>query len=63
MHPAPNLARRPAALHLLHGVWVASCPGCGHELGRSRDQAQAEHAGRRRRCPICQPAESSEAVA
>ena len=32
-----------------------------HELGRSRDQAKAEHAGRRRRCPVCQPA--GEAVA
>jgi predicted RNA-binding Zn-ribbon protein involved in translation (DUF1610 family) len=46
---------------LLHGWWVASCPDCGHELGRSRDQAQAEQAGRRHRCPVCQPA--GEAVA
>jgi hypothetical protein len=30
-------------------------PGLRHELGRSRDQEQAEHAGQRRRCPICQP--------
>jgi hypothetical protein len=47
--------RRPAALHLLHGWWVASCPECGHELGRSRDQEATERAGQRRRCPICQP--------
>ena len=53
MHPAPYPTRRPAALHLLHGWWIASCPDCGHELGRSRDQEQAEHAGQRRRCPIC----------
>jgi hypothetical protein len=45
----------PAALHLLHGWWVASCPECGHELGRSRDQEAAERAGKRRRCPVCQP--------
>ena len=45
----------PFALHLLHGVWVASCPDCGHELGRSRDQEAAERAGQRRRCPICRP--------
>jgi hypothetical protein len=46
----------PFALHLLHGWWVASCPDCGHELGRSRDQARAELAGERRRCPIiCRP--------
>jgi hypothetical protein len=47
--------RRPAALHLLHGWWIASCPDCGHELGRSRDQETAERAGERRRCPICHP--------
>jgi hypothetical protein len=44
-----------AALHLVHGVWIASCPECGHELGRSRDQEAAERAGERRRCPICRP--------
>jgi hypothetical protein len=43
------------ALHLLHGWWVVSCPGCGHELGRSRDQEAAERRGQRRRCPMCQP--------
>ena len=45
----------PFALHLLHGWWIASCPECGHELGRSRDQETAERAGQRRRCPICRP--------
>jgi hypothetical protein len=44
-----------AALHLVHGVWIASCPDCGHEFGRSRDQEAAERAGERRRCPICRP--------
>ena len=61
MHPAPYPTRRPPALHLQHGWWIASCPDCGHELGRSRDQEQAEHAGRRRRCPVWLPA--GEAVA
>ena len=42
MHPAPYPTRRPAALHLLHGWWVASCPDCGHELGRRRDQEAGE---------------------
>ena len=51
--PAPAVP--PFALHLLHGWWVTSCPDCGHELGRSRDQEAAERAGERRRCPICQP--------
>jgi hypothetical protein len=45
----------PAALHLLHGWWVASCPECGFELGRRRDQEAAERVGARRRCPICRP--------
>ena len=48
-------AVRPFALHLVHGWWVASCPDCGHELGRSRDQEVAERAGDRRRCPVCRP--------
>jgi len=45
------------SLHLLHGLWSASCPGCGLELGRSRDQARVERAAARRRCPVCQPAQ------
>jgi hypothetical protein len=53
----------PFALHLLHGWWVASCPDCGHELGRSRDQQAAERAGERRRCPICQPTQQAQGVA
>ena len=52
--PTPP-ATPPAALHLLHGWWIASCPDCGHELGRSRDQEAAERTGQRRRCPICRP--------
>ena len=56
--PTPTPPAAPAAtfaLHLVHGTWVASCPDCGHELGRSRDQETAERAGQRRRCPICRP--------
>jgi hypothetical protein len=63
MQHQPYPTRRPAALHLLHGWWVASCPDCGHELGRSRDQESAERAGERRRCPICQPTEQAWGVA
>jgi hypothetical protein len=43
------------ALHLLHGWWTASCPDCGYEFARSRDQEAVERAGARRRCPICRP--------
>ena len=56
--PTPSVPAAPAAtfaLDLLHGTWVASCPDCGHELGRSRNQETAERAGQRRRCPICPP--------
>ena len=52
--PTPPTVQ-PFALHLVHGVWIASCPDGGHELGRSRDQEAAERAGERRRCPICRP--------
>jgi hypothetical protein len=44
-----------ASLHLVHGLWTASCPGCGFELSRSRDQAKVERAAARRRCPVCHP--------
>jgi hypothetical protein len=53
--PATPTPPTAFALHLVHGVWVASCPDCGHELGHSRDQEAAERAGERRRCPICRP--------
>ncbi len=45
-----------ASLHLVHGRWSASCPACGLELSRSRDQAKAERVAARRRCPVCHPA-------
>jgi hypothetical protein len=48
--PAPSTVPL-FALHLLHGWWVASCPDCGHELGRSRDQEAAERAGERAAAP------------
>ena len=52
----------PPALHLLHGWWTTSCPECGYELARSRDQEAAERAGERRRCPVCRP-EDADATA
>jgi hypothetical protein len=56
--PTPTPPAAPPATiaqHQVPGTWVASCPACGHELGRSRDQETAERAGERRRCPICRP--------
>jgi hypothetical protein len=52
MHPQ---AYPTASLHLVRGLWTASCPACGFELSRSRDQAKVERAAARRRCPVCHP--------
>jgi len=41
------------ALHLLHGVWVGSCPTCGFQLASARSQARCERRAARRRCPVC----------
>jgi len=50
----PAATRRPApALHLLHGVWVASCPSCGFQLATARSQQRCERRGARRVCPVC----------
>jgi hypothetical protein len=56
MHPAPYPTRpQPAApaLHLLHGLWVASCPLCGYQLTSARTQARCERRAARRTCPVC----------
>jgi hypothetical protein len=53
MHPAPYPTHPQPALHLLHGLWVASCPVCGFELATARSQARAERRGRHRVCPVC----------
>jgi hypothetical protein len=48
--PAPD---GQAALHLLAGWWVASCPTCGFQLASARSQARAERRAARTRCPVC----------
>jgi hypothetical protein len=53
MHPQPYPTRPQPALHLLHGLWVASCPVCGFELATARSQARAERRSRQRVCPVC----------
>jgi hypothetical protein len=53
MHPQPYPTRPQPALHLLHGIWVASCPSCGFELATARTQARCERRSRRRTCPVC----------
>jgi hypothetical protein len=54
MHPQPYPTRPQPALHLLHGLWVASCPSCGFELATARSQTRCERRSRRRTCPVCQ---------
>jgi hypothetical protein len=65
MHPQPypTATSQPAsspptsapapALHLLHGLWVASCPTCGFQLVSARTQQRCERRAARRRCPVC----------
>jgi hypothetical protein len=43
----------PAALHLLAGRWVASCPTCGFQLASAQNQARAERRAARMSCPVC----------
>jgi hypothetical protein len=50
--PAPD-SDQPAALHLLAGRWVASCPTCGFQLASARSQARCERRSRYRICPVC----------
>jgi hypothetical protein len=41
------------ALHLLGGIWIASCPTCGYQLTSARTQKRCEQRAARRRCPVC----------
>jgi len=49
----PATTTPPLALHLLHGVWVASCPSCGFQLAAARSQQRCERRAARRLCPVC----------
>jgi hypothetical protein len=52
----PGLDPGPApepALHLLAGLWVASCPTCGYQLTSARTQQRCERRASRRTCPVC----------
>jgi hypothetical protein len=58
----PGLDPGPApepALHLLGGVWIASCPTCGFQLCAARTQQRVERRSRSRHCPICRVESSS----
>jgi hypothetical protein len=47
------LDREQPALHLLAGLWVASCPTCGFQLVSAQSQARCERRAARTRCPVC----------
>jgi len=52
----PGLGPDPVpepALHLLAGVWVASCPTCGYQLAAARSQERCERRASHRTCPVC----------
>jgi hypothetical protein len=53
----PGPAPEPA-LHLLAGLWVASCPTCGYQLTSARTQQRCERRASRRTCPVCHEEES-----
>jgi hypothetical protein len=43
----------PPALHLLGGIWIASCPTCGYQLVTARTQERVERRALGRACPVC----------
>jgi hypothetical protein len=52
----PGLDPAPAPepnLHLLAGIWVASCPTCMFQLATARTQERCERRAAARRCPVC----------
>jgi hypothetical protein len=51
--PYPTHPQPEPALHLLAGLWVASCPTCGFQLTSARTQARRERRAARRTCPVC----------
>jgi hypothetical protein len=55
-HPADGgaaLDLQQPALHLLAGLWVASCPTCGFQLASARSQARCERKAAKTSCPVC----------
>jgi hypothetical protein len=49
----PTAPAATPALHLVHRLWVASCPTCGYQLATARSQARCQRRARRRTCPVC----------
>ena len=55
--PAPAIPAHESALHLLGGIWIASCPTCGYPLSTARTKQRCEQRASRRRCPVCRQAD------
>ena len=51
--PTPAVPTQEPALHLLGGIWIASCPTCGYQLTTARNQERCEQRASHRRCPVC----------
>ena len=51
--PIPAVPAQEPALHLLGGIWIASCPTCGFQLTTARTQERCEQRARCRTCPVC----------
>jgi NAD-dependent SIR2 family protein deacetylase len=51
--PYPTNQHPEPALHLLGGIWIASCPACGWQLVTARTQRRCERRAARRLCPVC----------
>jgi hypothetical protein len=49
----PTVAAQEPALHLLGGIWIASCPTCGYQLTTARTQERCEQRASSRRCLVC----------
>jgi hypothetical protein len=55
MHPQPypTHPRPEPALHLLGGIWIASCLTCGFQLATARTQQRCERRAAHRVCQVC----------
>jgi NAD-dependent SIR2 family protein deacetylase len=51
--PTPTVPAQEPALHLLGGIWIASCPTCGYQLTTARTRERCEQRASHRRCPVC----------
>jgi hypothetical protein len=44
--PTPAVPAQGPALHLVGGIWIASCPTCGFQLTTARTQERCEQRAR-----------------